>query len=98
MSNIVSIKVMDRDYTVSCPPEQVESLQSAAKILDAQMREIQGNNKTVSLDRVAVLSALNIAHELQLFIGTRAKADKIVQQNLGEMNRKLDDLFDNLPR
>jgi cell division protein ZapA len=98
MSNVVSIKVLDRDYTVGCPPEQVESLQAAAKLLDGQMREIQGGNKSVSLERVAVLAALNIAHDLQMLRDSREKSDGVIGRNLGDMNRKLDDLFDNLPR
>ena len=37
MSNAVTIKVLDREYTVGCPPEQVESLQAAAGLLDKQI-------------------------------------------------------------
>lgn len=96
--NIVNIKVLDRDYNVGCPPDQVDSLHAAAKLLDAQMREIQGGNKTVSLERVAVLAALNIAHDLQILKDGRAKSDAVIGRNLGDMNRKLDDLFDSLPR
>ena len=98
MSNAVTIKVLDREYTVGCLPEQVESLKAAAKLLDKQMREVQGSNKTVSLERVAVLSALNIAHDLQMLKDGREKSDAVIGRNLGDMNRKLDDLFDNLPR
>ena len=69
-------------------------MQAAAKLLDAQMREIQGGNKTVGLDRVAVLAALNIAHELQMLKDGRVQSDAVIGRSLGEMNRKLDDLFD----
>jgi cell division protein ZapA len=98
MSNVITIKVLDRDYTVGCPADQAPSLQAAAKLLDKQMRDIQGDNKTVSLDRIAVLAALNIAHDLQIMKSSREKSDAVIGKNLGDMNRKLDDLFDNLPR
>ena len=98
MSNAVTIKVLDRDYTVGCPPERVESLRAAADLLDSQMREIQGGNKTVSLERVAVLAALNIAHDYQMLMDGRRDSDADIGRHLGDMNRKLDDLFDNLPR
>lgn len=98
MSNAVTIKVLDRDYTVGCPPERVESLRAAAALLDSQMREIQGGNKTVSLERVAVLAALNIAHDYQMLMDGRRDSDADIGRHLGDMNRKLDDLFDNLPR
>lgn len=96
--NIVTIKVLDRDYSIGCPSDQAESLKAAAKLLDAQMREIQGSSKTVSLERVAVLAALNIAHDLQILKDSRSKSDAVIGRNLGDMNRKLDDLFDSLPR
>lgn len=98
MSNAVTIKVLDRDYTVGCPPERIDSLRAAAALLDAQMREIQGGSKTASLERVAVLAALNIAHDYQLLLDGRKASDAEVGRHLGDMNRKLDDLFDNLPR
>ena len=98
MSNVITIKVLDREYTVGCPADQVESLQAAAKLLDKQMRDIQGHNKTVSLERIAVLAGLNIAHDLHLLSENRKHTDADIDRNLVEMNRKLDDLFDNLPR
>ena len=97
-ANIVTIKVLDRDYSIGCPPDQAESLQATAKLLDAQMREIQGSSKTVSLERVAMLAAFNIAHDLQILKDSRSKSDAVIGRNLGDMNRKLDDLFDSLPR
>lgn len=98
MSNPVTIKVLDRDYTVGCPPERVDSLRAAAGLLDARMREVQGGSKTASLERVAVLAALNIAHDLQMLVDARSQSDGEIGRHLGDMNRKLDDLFDNLPR
>lgn len=98
MSNAVTIKVLDRDYTVGCPPDRVDSLRAAAALLDTQMRDIQGTNKTVSLERVAVLAALNIAHDYQMLMDGRRQSDADIGRHMGDMNRKLDDLFDNLPR
>jgi cell division protein ZapA len=98
MSNAVTIKVLERDYTVGCPADRVDSLKAAAALLDAQMREIQGSNKTVSLERVAVLAALNIAHDYQMLMDSRKVSDGEIGRHMGDMNRKLDDLFDNLPR
>lgn len=98
MSNAVTIKILERDYTVGCPPDRIDSLRAAAVLLDSQMREIQGNNKTVSLERVAVLAALNIAHDYQMLMDGRKDSDAEIGRHMGDMNRKLDDLFDNLPR
>lgn len=96
--NVMTITVLGREYSVGCAPEQADSLLAAAKLLDKQMREIQNGSKTASLERVAVLAALNIAHDLQILKDNRAQADTRIGRTLGDMNRKLDDLFDNLPR
>src|SRR3546814_3407660 len=64
-SQPVSIRLLDREYTVGCEPDERDSLLAAAKLLDSKMREIRGGNRMAALDRVAVLAALNFAHELQ---------------------------------
>ena len=65
MSEPVTIRILDREYTVGVSEEERAGLNAAARMLDQRMRELLGNNKTVSPDRLAVLTALNLAHELQ---------------------------------
>ena len=64
MSEPVNVKILDREFTVGVEPGERESLMSAAQLLDARMREVRGSNRMAALDRVAVLTALNLAHEL----------------------------------
>ncbi|HSD17656.1 MAG TPA: cell division protein ZapA [Thermomonas sp.] len=64
-SEPVSIRILDRDYTVGVSDAERDSLTSAARMLDSRMRELRGTNKMVAPDRLAVLTALNLAHELQ---------------------------------
>ena len=64
-SEPVSVRVLDREYTVGVTDAERDSLTSAARMLDARMRELRGTNKMVAPDRLAVLTALNLAHELQ---------------------------------
>jgi cell division protein ZapA len=60
----VSVRILDREYTVGADADERDNLMGAARLLDARMREIRGNNRMVALDRLAVLAALNLAHEL----------------------------------
>ena len=62
--HVIAIKVLDRSFKVKCPPEQAAELQESAKLLDDQMRKIRASGNMGSLDRVAVVAALNISHEL----------------------------------
>ncbi|MBA2239619.1 MAG: cell division protein ZapA [Lysobacter sp.] len=97
-SQPVNIKLLDREYTVGCGPDEQESLLSAARMLDSKMREIRGSNRMAALDRVAVLAALNLAHELQMLRQASEASDRELNDALGKLHRRLDALIDAPPR
>ncbi len=68
----VTIKILGKEYLVACPEEERKDLESSADYLDQKMREIQDTGKVVGTDRIAVIAALNIAHEL-LYEGGHGK-------------------------
>ena len=59
----VSVRIMDKEYVVACPYDERSALLDAAEFLNARMREIRDGGKVVGLDRIAVMAALNLAHE-----------------------------------
>ena len=60
----VAVNILDREFLIGCTAEERAGLIAAASYLDSKMREVRGSSRTQSVDRVAVLAALNIAHEL----------------------------------
>ena len=94
MSEPVNVRILEREYTVGVGPGEREQLEAAARLLDARMREIRGNNRTVAVDRVAVLAALNLASELLQVRRGGEERDQALNQSLHQLNRRLDDLFD----
>lgn len=62
--NAVLVKILDREYQVACPPEERSALQDAAKQLDERMRQIRASGHIIGLERIAVMAALNLSHEL----------------------------------
>ena len=60
----VSVRLLDREYQVACPSEERADLLDSAEYLDAKMREVRDGGKVIGLDRIAVISALNLANEL----------------------------------
>ncbi|MDQ3288862.1 MAG: cell division protein ZapA [Pseudomonadota bacterium] len=90
----VNIKLLDREYTVGCGPGEQDSLLSAARMLDSKMREIRGGNRMAALDRVAVLAALNLAHELQMQRQASEANDRELNEALGKLHSRLDALID----
>ena len=93
MSAPVTVRILDREYTVGVSEAERDSLTAAARMLDARMRELRGGNKMVAPDRLAVLTALNLAHELQQSQtpATPRSGDPFVL--LDDANRKLDALL-----
>ena len=93
-SEPVSVRILDREYTVGVTAEERDSLNAAARLLDARMREIRGGNRMAALDRVAVLAALNLAHELQQIRDEQAQYQRELAHTLDELNRRMDGLAD----
>lgn len=60
----VNIRVLDKEYRIACPAEEQDELLASARLLDGRMREIRQTGRVIGGDRIAVLAALNIAHEL----------------------------------
>lgn len=93
-SEPVNVRLLDREYTVGVEPEERDSLLAAAKLLDGKMREIRGGNRMAAADRIAVLAALNLAHELQQLRNENDSRDREVARTLGDLQRRLDNLLD----
>ena len=60
----VTIRVLEKDYQVACPAEERAALLESARYLDEKMREIRDSRKMIGSERVAVMAALNITHDL----------------------------------
>jgi cell division protein ZapA len=60
----LDITIMGREFRVTCPEEERGELLQAVAYLDKKMREIRDSAKVVGSERVAIMAALNITHEL----------------------------------
>ncbi|HEX7342434.1 MAG TPA: cell division protein ZapA [Rhodanobacteraceae bacterium] len=97
MSEPVSIKLIDREFLVACEPEERDGLLEAAAFLDARMRKLRQAAKTPGFDRLAVLAAVDIAHEL---LDLRTHQLTQVNQLAGSLTRlrhKLDAVLERVP-
>jgi len=92
--HVASVTILDREYRINCPLEQQESLQRAAKQLDEKMRELKkattASGKIQPTERIAVIAALNLAHQLQEL----EEVHKTYTDGIAQMNEKLDDCLD----
>ena len=63
-SNALDVQILDREFRVACPDDEKAELLEAVGYLDKKMREIRNAGKIASTERIAIMAALNIAHEL----------------------------------
>lgn len=89
-SEPVSVHILDREYTVGVEAGERSSLMAAAKLLDSKMREVRGSNKMAAVDRVAVLAALNLAHELQQLRDQAGAREREIARVIEDLNQRLD--------
>ncbi len=78
--NVLTINILDRSYKIKCPKEEASELQAAAQYVDEQMRKVQ--TSVTSTDRVAVITALNICHELMSLKKQKANYIDMMNQRL----------------
>ena len=89
-STPVTVNILDREFLIGCTPEERAGLLAAASYLDGKMREVRSASRLQSVDRIAVLAALNMAHEL---LQSRQRVDSesgVVAQHLQALRSKLD--------
>jgi cell division protein ZapA len=60
----VEANILGRTFRIGCTPEEEAQVREAVDYLDAKMREIRDSGKVVGHERIAIMAALNIAHEL----------------------------------
>ncbi len=64
-NHIVSVRILGKNYNIKCPPEQAEALRDSARIIETKLRDMKQASSSISTDRILVVTALNLCHELQ---------------------------------
>src|SRR5688572_28864818 len=81
----VSVRILEKEYQVACLPEERSELLDSAEYLNSKMREIRDGGNVVGLDRIAVMAALNITHDLLKIRGR----GELVETDVGQKIRQL---------
>lgn len=95
ITDIVPINIMNREFKIKCPKDKLAELQEAATYLNNKMQEIYNGNKTITIDRIAVTAALNIAHELVLAKQANLATGDSINKRLLQVNNKLHQALEN---
>lgn len=90
MSEPVAVSILDREYLVACPPEERDGLRSAASLLDGRLRDLRNIARNATAERIAVLAALNLAHELLQLRANGSTTSPLIDAELAALRIKLD--------
>ncbi len=92
----VTVRIMAREYTVACPPDEHEALVASADYLNERMTAIRRRGKALGAERIAVMTALNLARELLALKGDAAvaKQDQISAEKLRQIGLDIDQTLD----
>ena len=87
----VSVTILEKEYLIACSEEERDLLNDAANLLNDKMQEVKTSGKIIGSERVAVLAALNIAHEMLAYKkeneGYTLNVDGVVRR----LQNKIDD-------
>ena len=86
----LDITLLGKEYRVACPPEEQPALLAAVAYVDEKMHDIAEKTKSNISERIAVMAALNIAHELIQLRQYRDTNDGTLAQHLQMLRAKLD--------
>ncbi len=81
----INISILDKNYKVACPAGEQSALLESAKFLDVKMREVRDSGTIMGSERIAVITALNLANELL----NSSNVDKELQPRLKNLESKI---------
>ena len=87
----ISVMILDREYQFACDPEERAALRQAAELLDGRMRDVKAQGNIMALERIAVMTALNMSHELI----EKQRVEEVRSETVDQRIRKLADDLDN---
>ncbi len=86
----VTVHILDKEYRISCQPEERESLLQAAAYVDSQMREIRKTGRVIGTERIAVMAALNIANDLLIQQKTKDDSNQGITRRIKTLQEKIE--------
>lgn len=86
----VSVEILGKSYKVKCPVEHVPELRQAAAYVDKEMRHIRDTGKIIGLERIAIITALNVAYKLLNSEQHENKAIDGIASRIADMQKRIE--------
>lgn len=85
-----NIEILGKSYQIRCPESELPSLQRAAQFLEERMKYLRDHANVLSLDRLAIITALNMANQLLTIEHEKAEQIHAINQRLHELQAKIE--------
>ena len=87
----ISVTILDREYQFTCGPDERAALKEAAELLDARMRDVKASGNLLALERIAVMTALNMSDEILRLRKEGVQRQETVDRRISMLADELDD-------
>ena len=88
------LRILDKEVQIGCKPGEEDDLMQAAAYVDKSMRDLRKRNTTSSIEKIAIVTAINTAHAL-LKSRSQESLDETVLDRVTAINEKLDQILSN---
>ncbi|MEX2480035.1 MAG: cell division protein ZapA [Gammaproteobacteria bacterium] len=85
----ITVTILDKDYVVGCKEDEREALFASVQFLNKKMIEQRDNGKVIGSERIAVMAALNIAHEYLEFRRNNESLSSDIEAGIARMQSKI---------
>ncbi len=86
----VTVTILDKEYRISCLPEERDSLLQSAAYVDSKMREIRQSGRVIGTERIAVMMALNLANELLTNQKSKDDSNLTITRRIKSLQEKIE--------
>ena len=86
-SQAVTVKLLDKEFSFNCPSDSEHELLASADLLNEKMLEIRKSGRVLGLERIAVMAALNLAHDI---IQNKGNQSESIEERLRYLGNKID--------
>ena len=91
----LTITIMDKEYRVACPEEEKDNLKASANLLNNKISEIKQQGSVIGTERIAIMAALNMSHEILLNEALTAEHDDL-NQRIDALSERINDSMSNI--
>ena len=91
----VTVKILNQNYDVFCASNEKDALMKSAELLNDKMMKTKAEGKTIGLDRIAVISALNFANDSLNHKDISNSLNTSIKDRISKLHQKIESVLQN---